>query len=62
MVLDPVGNFHLRNGAALHRLNWNGCSNLKCHNESYGIMANYLYDLEKMETRSKSYILHGEMV
>jgi len=41
-AVDPVANFHLRNGAALHGLNWRGDLSAKGLAASAGIMANYL--------------------
>ncbi|KAF9921039.1 hypothetical protein FBU30_008970 [Linnemannia zychae] len=43
LALDPVANFHLRNGACAHRLNWLGDASAKGMEESFGLMINYLY-------------------
>ena len=57
-ALDPVANFHLRNGAAVHRLNWKADSQ---RNSCYGIMVNYVYDMDAVEENNKRYLLDGEI-
>ena len=49
MPNDPVGRFHVGNGASLERVNLNADLSEKGLSQSYGIMANYLYDLEVVE-------------
>ena len=44
--LDPVARFHLGNGARVERLNWAGDPSPKGIKQSYGLMVNYLYDLQ----------------
>ena len=44
-ALDPVANFHLRNGAQLWRLNWGADSGERCARQSFGMMVNYRCDL-----------------
>ncbi len=46
---DPVARFHLDNGARLERLNAQGDLSSKGLRQSFGIMVNYLYDLDKIE-------------
>ena len=46
---DPVGRFHLGNGAILDRINLNADKSTKGMMQSNGLMANYLYDLEVVE-------------
>ncbi|KAN0023938.1 hypothetical protein ACTFIV_008329 [Dictyostelium citrinum] len=58
-VFDPVCNFHLKNGASVYRLNWDADESEKRIDESYGIMINYLYDIDKLESNSKNYIEKG---
>ncbi|KAL7746367.1 hypothetical protein RI367_008297 [Sorochytrium milnesiophthora] len=58
---DPVANFHLRNGACLHRLNWNGDVSRKGIVQSYSMMANYLYDLDRLEDNTQAY-LEGRVI
>ena len=54
-ALDPVANFHLRNGATLWRLNWWGDLSPRGLTNSCGIMVNYRYYLEKLEDNSSKY-------
>jgi len=58
-ALDPVANFHLSNGASLHRLNWAGDISEKGLEQSAGIMANYLYDDRKIEENHEAYRSRG---
>ncbi len=46
---DPVARFHLDNGARLERLNLRGNLSPTGLKQSFGIMVNYLYDLERVE-------------
>ena len=52
---DPVARFHLGNGARLERLNWPGDTSEKAMRQSYGLMVNYLYDLEDIEKNHEAY-------
>ncbi len=42
-ALDPVANFHLRNGAVIWRLNWRADVSQRGLENSCGIMVNYRY-------------------
>jgi malonyl-CoA decarboxylase len=46
---DPVARFHLDNGARLERLNPRGNMSPKGLKQSFGLMVNYLYDLDRIE-------------
>jgi malonyl-CoA decarboxylase len=46
---DPVARFHLDNGARLERLNPRGNMSPLGLKQSFGLMVNYLYDLDKIE-------------
>jgi malonyl-CoA decarboxylase len=46
---DPVARFHLDNGARLERLNPRGNLSAKGLRQSFGLMVNYLYDLDRIE-------------
>lgn len=59
LALDPVANFHLRNGACAHRLNWLGDTSTKGMEESFGLMINYLYSLDHIEMNNQQYLLNG---
>ncbi|KAI5059200.1 hypothetical protein GOP47_0025519 [Adiantum capillus-veneris] len=58
-ALDAVTNFHVQNGAVVERLNWMGDSSEKGHNQSAGIMVNYVYRLDKMEENIEQYVEKG---
>ncbi len=49
MPNDPVARFHVGNGASLEKINLNADTSEKGISQSYGIMANYLYDLDVVE-------------
>ena len=49
MPNDPVSRFHIGNGASLKRINLNADTSEKGMTQSYGVMANYLYDLDVVE-------------
>ena len=49
MPNDPVGRFHIGNGASLERVNLKADLSKKGLSQSYGVMANYLYDLDIVE-------------
>lgn len=55
-ALNPVANFHLRNGAVLWRLNWMGDTSQRGLRASCGMMANYKYNLDQTSDNSKVYI------
>ena len=52
---DPVARFHLDNGARLERLNALGDLSAKGAKQSFGLMVNYLYDLDKVETHHEKF-------
>eukprot|EP01089_Gocevia_fonbrunei_P018595 TRINITY_DN6329_c0_g1_i1.p1 TRINITY_DN6329_c0_g1~~TRINITY_DN6329_c0_g1_i1.p1 ORF type:complete len:397 (-),score=21.48 TRINITY_DN6329_c0_g1_i1:60-1250(-) len=47
---DPVGNFHLGNGAQLERINWEADTSALRMKESLGLMVNYKYPQSKEQT------------
>jgi malonyl-CoA decarboxylase len=57
--LDPVARFHLGNGARLERLNWLGDTSSKGLREAAGLMVNYLYDLNTIETNHEAFANKG---
>ncbi len=57
---DPVARFHLDNGARLERLNPLGDLSAKGVKQSFGLMVNYLYDLQKVEAHHEKFS-HGEV-
>jgi len=52
---DPVARFHLDNGARLERLNAHGNMSPKGLKQSFGVMVNYLYDLDKIEASHEKF-------
>ena len=53
---DPVARFHLDNGARLERLNHCGDLSAKGVRQSFGMMVNYLYDLQKVEVHHEKFL------
>jgi len=60
-VMDPVARFHLGNGASLERIDWEGDLSPKGLAESYGIMVNYLYDLDEIERNHEAFVNRGQI-
>src|SRR5712691_6767922 len=60
-ALDPVGHFHLSNGARVERLNWLGDVSEKGLQQSAGLMVNYLYRLADIETIHEAYRGEGQV-
>jgi malonyl-CoA decarboxylase len=56
---DPVGHFHLSNGARIERVCWRGDVSEKGMRESIGFMVNYLYDPAKIEDYHEAYVGEG---
>ncbi len=52
---DPVGHFHLSNGARLERINWLADTSANGMKQSAGIMVNYLYRLADIEKNHEAY-------
>ena len=59
--LDPVARFHLGNGARVERLNHLGDHSKKGFEQSYGMMVNYLYDLDTLETNVEELLRKGKI-
>ncbi|KAG0562729.1 hypothetical protein KC19_9G167800 [Ceratodon purpureus] len=55
-ALDPVTNFHVRNGASVEQLNWMGDTSRKGLDASAGLMVNYRYRLEDIEANNQAYL------
>jgi malonyl-CoA decarboxylase len=60
-VMDPVARFHLGNGARLEKIDWEGDLSPKGLAESYGIMVNYLYDLDEIERNHEAFVNRGQI-
>jgi malonyl-CoA decarboxylase len=59
---DPVARFHLGNGARLERINWLGNTAPRGIEESFGVMVNYLYDLDTIESNHEAFVHDGEVI
>lgn len=60
--IDPVARFHLGNGARLERINWLANTAQRAIEESFGIMVNYLYDHDTIETNHGAFARAGTIV
>jgi len=54
-VVDPVGHFHLTNGARFERLNYLADRSEKGLQQSVGMMINYLYKLDEIDANHEAY-------
>lgn len=54
-LIDAVARFHLGNGARLERLNFLGDRSEKGMQQSHGLMVNYLYALNEIESNHEGY-------
>ncbi len=57
---DPVGRFHLGNGARVEQINWAADLSPKGIRQSFGLMVNYLYDLRKLD-RHRQLLARGRI-
>jgi malonyl-CoA decarboxylase len=55
LPVDAVARFHLGNGARLERINWLADTSDKAMVQSYGLMVNYLYDVDDIEKNHEIY-------
>ena len=61
-TLDPVANFHLANGASIERINWLADpSPTRPRRGRSGLMANYLYEPDRIPDRAEAYAARGEI-
>lgn len=58
---NPVAQFHLSNGAIFERINWMGDLSEHGITQSFGMMINYLYDLNVIDKNHEQYIEHGDI-
>ncbi|HIG36293.1 MAG TPA: Malonyl-CoA decarboxylase, partial [Oceanospirillaceae bacterium] len=58
-ALDPVAHFHLSNGAIAGRLNFMANMSPKGLQESAGMMINYVYNINQIETNCMNYSEQG---
>ncbi len=57
--IDPVARFHLGNGARLERLNFLGDRSEKGLQQSCGLMVNYWYALDEIESNHEAFAEKG---
>ena len=57
--VDPVARFHLGNGARLERLNFLGDLSPRGMKQAHGLMVNYLYKLDDIETNHERFAGQG---
>ena len=60
-ALDPVGNFHLRNGARVEAVRWGADPTAQGARQSAGLMVNYRYHLPELESNNEAYVARGEI-
>ncbi|HXX09515.1 MAG TPA: malonyl-CoA decarboxylase [Pseudolabrys sp.] len=53
--VDTVARFHLGNGARLERINWLADTSDRAMAQAYGLMVNYLYDIDEIEENHEVY-------
>ncbi|MBK8181458.1 MAG: malonyl-CoA decarboxylase [Candidatus Competibacteraceae bacterium] len=58
---DRVAHFHLSNGSRIERLNWLADTSAKGMDQSAGMMVNYLYKLDDIETNHEAYRGEGKI-
>lgn len=58
-ALDPVAHFHLSNGAMAGRLNFMANVSAKGMQESFGLMINYVYQIDQLEANCMAYSEDG---
>ncbi|TWD58038.1 malonyl-CoA decarboxylase [Agrobacterium vitis] len=61
-IIDPVARFHLGNGARLERINFLADRSPRALKQSFGLMVNYLYKLDDIETNHEAFAARNEVV
>ncbi len=61
-ALDPVAHFHLTNGARIERLNWLADGSLNGMRQAAGLMVNYRYKLDDIESNHEAYTGEGTVL
>jgi len=59
---DPVARFHLRNGARLERINWQGDPSEKGMRESHGLLVNYQYSNQDFDANRDALEFDGVVI
>jgi len=60
--LDPVARFHLGNGASMTQLNWLSDTSKHGMKRSAGLMVNYLYRLDDVESNHQAFVVGHRVV
>jgi malonyl-CoA decarboxylase len=58
-VFDSVARFHLGNGARLEQIDFLGDVSEKGMQQGFGLMVNYLYDLDEIESNHEAFVEKG---
>lgn len=58
--LDAVARFHLGNGARVEHIHWDADPSPKGEKQSYGLMVNYLYNLDRLD-RNRERLAQGKV-
>ncbi|MDI7862683.1 malonyl-CoA decarboxylase [Rhizobiaceae bacterium n13] len=61
-IIDPVARFHLGNGARLERLDFLADRSPRAMRQAHGLMVNYLYKLDDIETNHEAFAGRNEVV
>lgn len=61
-IVDPVARFHLGNGARLERLDFLADRSPRAMRQAHGLMVNYLYKLDDIETNHEAFAGRNEVV
>jgi len=59
--IDPVARFHLGNGARIERINLAADLSERGRNSAFGVMVNYLYDLDNIERNHEVFAQTGKI-
>ena len=59
--VDSVARFHLGNGARLERINWLADTSPRGLRQSAGVMVNYHYKLDEIESNHEAFARHGKV-
>ena len=59
---DPVARFHLNNGAMIHKIHADADVSENGLKQSYAVMVNYLYDLDKVSENHENFAIKQEVV
>ncbi|OMH79280.1 Malonyl-CoA decarboxylase, mitochondrial [Zancudomyces culisetae] len=61
IAFDPVANFHLKNGASVHCINWMADPSSRGIRNSLGLMCNYNYITDAIEKNNAGYLNEGKI-